>query len=63
MKMRCAATVVGSLYLNFACDLTSISYVHKVDMQGTRHLPPPRRPTRQLLSGRGGCTRGKPPAM
>jgi len=26
---------------------------------GTRHLPPPRRCTRQLLSGRGGCARGQ----
>ena len=26
---------------------------------GTRHLPPPRRRTRQLLSGRGGCARGQ----
>jgi len=34
-------------------------YVYKVDAQGTRHLPPPRRRTRQLLSGRGGCARGQ----
>ena len=41
----------------------SIYYVHKLDARngGTRHLPPPRRRTRQLLSGSGGCARGKPP--
>ena len=37
-----------------------LHYVHKLDMQGgTRHLPPPRRRTLQLLSGRGGCTSGQ----
>jgi len=40
--------------------IISIYYVHKVDAQGgTRHLPPPRRRTRELLSGRGGCARGQ----
>jgi len=34
-------------------------YVRDVDVQGTRHLPPPRRRTRQLISGRGGCARGE----
>ena len=28
-------------------------YVHKLDVPGIRHLPPPRRRTRQLFSGRG----------
>ena len=38
----------------------SIYYVHKVDAQGgTRHLPPHRRRTRELLSGRGGYARGQ----
>jgi len=40
--------------------LVSVYYVHNFDAQGgTRHLPPPRRRTRQLLSGRGGCARGQ----
>ena len=39
---------------------TLLHYVHEVDAQGgTRHLPPPRRRTRQLLSGRRGCARGQ----
>ena len=40
--------------------LISVYYVYTVDAQtGTRHLTPPRRRTRQLLSGRVGCARGQ----
>jgi len=36
-----------------------LHYVHKLDVQGTRHLPPPRRHMQQLHPGRGGCSRGQ----